>query len=186
LGWKATETLRKDGIDRIRQHNTDQDAPWGRQAYSNWKAKYGVTSVPELRRLKELEQENAKLNRMYAELAFENAAIKDWLGRKLAVLSARRAVAAILVQDHGLSIVAGCRIARLSRAAWFRAPRDRAAAAATVIKASLALVEVSPQWGFCLCRDWLRELGHWWNWKLIYRVCCALGLNLNVAGKSGC
>ena len=39
--------------------------------------------MPELQRLKELEQENAKLKRMYAELALENAAIKDVLRRKL-------------------------------------------------------------------------------------------------------
>ena len=35
-----------------------------------------------LQRLKELEAENAKLKRMYAELALENAAIKDVLSRK--------------------------------------------------------------------------------------------------------
>jgi putative transposase len=40
-------------------------------------------SVSELKRMKELEAENAKLKRMYAELALENAAIKDMLSRKL-------------------------------------------------------------------------------------------------------
>jgi len=38
--------------------------------------------VAELKRLKKLEAENAKLKRMYAELALENAAIKDVLSRK--------------------------------------------------------------------------------------------------------
>jgi putative transposase len=38
--------------------------------------------VAELKRMKELEAENAKLKRMYAELALENAAIKDVLQRK--------------------------------------------------------------------------------------------------------
>lgn len=51
--------------------------------YCNWKSKYGGTSVAELKRLKELEVENAKLKRMYAELALENTAIWDVLGRKL-------------------------------------------------------------------------------------------------------
>lgn len=41
--------------------------------------KEGNVGVPEIRRLRELEQENAKLRRMYAELALENAAIKDVL-----------------------------------------------------------------------------------------------------------
>jgi putative transposase len=39
-------------------------------------------SVPELKRIKELEAENARLKRLYADLALENAAIKDVLSRK--------------------------------------------------------------------------------------------------------
>jgi putative transposase len=39
-------------------------------------------SVNELKRVKELEAENSRLKRMYADLALENAAIKDVLSRK--------------------------------------------------------------------------------------------------------
>jgi len=68
-GVPVAEILRKYGISR--------------PTYFNWKSKYGGAGVPELRRLRELEAENTKLKRMYAELALENAAIKDVLGRKL-------------------------------------------------------------------------------------------------------
>lgn len=51
--------------------------------YYNWKSKYAGVAVSELKRMKELEAENAKLKRMYAELALENTAIKDVLNRKL-------------------------------------------------------------------------------------------------------
>jgi putative transposase len=51
--------------------------------YYRWKSKYAGAGVPELRRLRELEAENAKLKRMYADLALENTAIKDVLSRKL-------------------------------------------------------------------------------------------------------
>lgn len=54
-----------------------------RPTYFLWKSKYGGASVKELTRLKELEQENAKLKRIYAELALENTAIKDVLSRKI-------------------------------------------------------------------------------------------------------
>ena len=54
-----------------------------RATYFNWRAKYGGVSVSELKRMKEFEAENAELKRMYAELALENAAIKDLLSRKL-------------------------------------------------------------------------------------------------------
>jgi putative transposase len=46
-------------------------------------AQYAGAGVPELKRLRELEAENAKLKRMYADLALENTAIKDVLSRKL-------------------------------------------------------------------------------------------------------
>ena len=54
-----------------------------RATFFKWRSKYGGATVSELARLKELEAENAKLKRMYAELALENAAIKDVLSRKL-------------------------------------------------------------------------------------------------------
>ena len=50
--------------------------------YYNWKSKYAGVQVSELNRLRELEAENAKLKRMYADLALENNAIRDVLNRK--------------------------------------------------------------------------------------------------------
>ena len=44
---------------------------------------YAGMSANELKRVKELEAENSRLKRMYADLALENAAIKDVLSRKL-------------------------------------------------------------------------------------------------------
>ena len=54
-----------------------------RATYFNWRSKYGGVTVNELKRMKELEAENSKLKRMYADLALENTAIKDVLSRKL-------------------------------------------------------------------------------------------------------
>ena len=51
--------------------------------YYQWKSKYSGVSANELKRIKDLEAENGKLKRMYAELALENTAIKDVLSRKL-------------------------------------------------------------------------------------------------------
>lgn len=68
-GVALSELTRKHGISRA--------------TYFNWRAKYGGVSVSELKRMKELEAENAKLKRMYAELALENAAIKDLLSRNV-------------------------------------------------------------------------------------------------------
>ena len=68
-GVAVGEIARKHGISKA--------------TYFNWRSRYAGASVSELKKLKELEAENAKLKRMYAELALENAAIKDVLSRKL-------------------------------------------------------------------------------------------------------
>jgi putative transposase len=51
--------------------------------FFNWKAKYGGLSVSELSRIKELEAENARLKRMYAELSLVHHALKDAVEKKL-------------------------------------------------------------------------------------------------------
>ena len=51
--------------------------------FYNWKAKYGGLEVREVRRLKELEAENAKLKKMFAETSMENYALKDLIEKKL-------------------------------------------------------------------------------------------------------
>jgi putative transposase len=50
--------------------------------FYNWKAKYGGMGASDLKRLKELEAENAKLKKMFADLALENDAIRAVLNRK--------------------------------------------------------------------------------------------------------
>ncbi len=68
-GVPVNEVCRKHGIS---------DA-----TYYNWKSKYGGMEASDLRRMKELEQENQKLKRMYADIALENCALKDLIEKKL-------------------------------------------------------------------------------------------------------
>ena len=48
----------------------------------NWKAKYGGLEVSEAKRLRALEEENAKLKRLLADTMLDNAALKDLLSKK--------------------------------------------------------------------------------------------------------
>ena len=50
--------------------------------FYKWKAKYGGMDVSEARRLRALEDENAKLKRMLADAMLDNVALKDLLGKK--------------------------------------------------------------------------------------------------------
>lgn len=68
-GIPVADLLRKHGISKA--------------TFFQWRSKYGGATVADVKRLRELEVDNAKLKRMYAVLALENAAIKDVLSRKL-------------------------------------------------------------------------------------------------------
>ena len=67
-GIKVSDLCRKHGIS---------DA-----TFYNWKSKYGGMKVDELKRLKELEQENARLKRIVANQSLEIDIIKDVLSKK--------------------------------------------------------------------------------------------------------
>jgi len=63
--------------DICREHGVSQ------ATYYQWKAKFGVMESSDIRRLKELEEENTKLKRMFANLSLENEALKDVIAKKL-------------------------------------------------------------------------------------------------------
>ena len=50
-------------------------------SFYKWKSKYGGLEVSEAKRLKALEDENAKLKRLLAEAMLDNAALKDVLSK---------------------------------------------------------------------------------------------------------
>ena len=50
-------------------------------SYYNWKAKYAGMSISELKRLKNLEEENRRLKQMVAEQALDNRVLKDLLSK---------------------------------------------------------------------------------------------------------
>lgn len=51
--------------------------------YYNWKSKYGGMEASDIKRLKEVEDENRKLKQMFADLSLENRALKDIIEKKL-------------------------------------------------------------------------------------------------------
>jgi putative transposase len=67
-GVPVAELCRKHGISAA--------------TYYAWKSKYAGATVSDLTRMRELEAENARLKRMYAELALEAAAMKEVIARK--------------------------------------------------------------------------------------------------------
>lgn len=62
-GLKVEEICRKHGISPA--------------TFYNWKSKYGGLEASNDKRMKELEEENAKLKRMLADMSLENHALKE-------------------------------------------------------------------------------------------------------------
>jgi len=67
----------KKAVDVCREYGISQPTLY------NWKKKYGGMEASDLKRLKELEEENAKLKRMYAELALDHEMAKEIIEKKL-------------------------------------------------------------------------------------------------------
>ena len=52
-------------------------------SFYKWRQRYGGLDVNELKRIKELEEENSRLKRMYANLSLVHEALKDAMAKKL-------------------------------------------------------------------------------------------------------
>ena len=68
-GRQATEIVRELGISE--------------QTFYNWKHKYGGMSVSDVKRLKQLEEENRRLKELVAELSLDNKILKDVVSKNL-------------------------------------------------------------------------------------------------------
>lgn len=67
-GAKTSDLCRQHGISAA--------------TFYNWRSKYGGMDVSEAKRLKQLEEENAKLKRIVAEQALDITMLKDLVGKK--------------------------------------------------------------------------------------------------------
>lgn len=68
-GISVEEVCRKIGISEA--------------TFYNWKKKYGGLGISELRRLKQLEEENSKLKQLVADLSLDKQMLQDVLKKKL-------------------------------------------------------------------------------------------------------
>ncbi len=68
-GVKVSELCRKMGVSEA--------------TFYNWKKKYGGLGVSELRRLKQLEEENSKLKQLVADLSLDKQMLQDIIQKKL-------------------------------------------------------------------------------------------------------
>jgi putative transposase len=73
----------KQGADGVPVADICRKAGISQAIYFKWKKKYDGMSPPEMRRLKQLEDENARLKKIVADLSLDRAMLQDVIRRKL-------------------------------------------------------------------------------------------------------
>ncbi|WP_409997237.1 IS3 family transposase [Bradyrhizobium cosmicum] len=100
-GAKTADLARKHGVSEATLYN--------------WKAKYGGMDVSEAKRLKQLEEENAKLKKLLAEQMLDAAALRELLFKKMVGPAAQREAVAHLQAELGVSERRACSIISADR-----------------------------------------------------------------------
>jgi len=82
--WDAQKAfILKQGADGVPVADICRKAGISQATYFNWKRKYDGLLPNEIRRLKQLEDENAKLRKVVADLTLDKEMLQDALRRKL-------------------------------------------------------------------------------------------------------
>jgi len=117
VGCTVAEVCRKMGISEA--------------TFYNWKKKYGGLGVSELRRLKQLENENARLKRMVADLSLDKQMLQDVVQKSCEASAQARAgelqreLANFLIQPYRVSIRRATAVLQLRQATYFYKPTPR-------------------------------------------------------------
>ncbi len=73
----------KQGADGVPVADICRKAGISQATFFNWKKKFAGLTPPEMRRLKQLEDENAKLRKLVADLSLDREMLQDFIRRKI-------------------------------------------------------------------------------------------------------
>jgi putative transposase len=89
MKMKMTRFSETQIIRLLREHDAGKETKdicrengISRATFYNWKKKYGGMDASQLKKLKELEEENRRLKRMYADISLDHALLKEVLEKK--------------------------------------------------------------------------------------------------------
>ena len=161
-GVKVEEVCRKMGISEA--------------TFYNWKKKYGGLGVPELRRLRQLEDENYRLKQIIADLTLDKQMLQDVLKKKALTPTQLRGLAQSLLDDYRVSIRKACMVLLIYRSLWYYKSVRRDDSVIRSRMREIAMVRV--RYGFWRIFTLLRREGWNDNHKRVHRLYCLEELNL--------
>ncbi|WP_427926459.1 IS3 family transposase [Xanthomonas campestris] len=141
-----------------------------------WRKKFGGLGVAELRRLRQLEEENRKLKQLVADLSLDKVMLQDVLSKKFLRPTQRKTLVGHLVDRYRVGVRRACAVVKQSRSAFYYQPQDNDDAPLLQRIQEIAAVRV--RYGFWRIFVLLRREGWKANHKRVYRLYCQAGLNL--------
>ena len=163
-GTPVKEVIRKMGITE--------------QTFYRWKKKYGGLGTTELRRMKQLEEENRWLKRLVADLSLDKAMLQDVALKKALRPDRRRRLVEHLRQAWDVSERRACGVLRVHRSLYRYQSRadDQAPLRLRIREIAFTRVRYG---GYKRIHVLLRREGWQINHKRVYRLYCLEGLNLH-------
>ncbi|WP_407702708.1 IS3 family transposase [Sulfurivirga caldicuralii] len=149
-----------------------------------WKSKYGGMDVSEAKRLKELEEENAKLKKLLADTMLDNMALKDVLSKKVVSVPAKRQAVEYLQQTWQYSQRKACRLICQERSTLrYKPSLEKLISDQKLANQLKTLAESHPRYGYLMLHAMLVNQGQHINRKRVYRLYRLLGLQVRTARR---
>ncbi|WP_413727629.1 IS3 family transposase [Sodalis sp. RH19] len=143
--------------------------------FFNWKKKFSGMGVAELRRLRQLEDENQRLKRLVADLSLDKEMLQDVLKTKVLKPARMREIVHFLLDAYRVGIRRACQTIPMSRSVYhYRSCRDDRVLTMRIRE----IAETRIRYGCERIHVQLRREGWRVNHKKTHRIYCQEGLNL--------
>ncbi|MFL9151012.1 IS3 family transposase [Escherichia coli] len=160
-GTRVGEVCRKMGISEA--------------TFYNWKKKFAGLGVTELRRLRQLEDENQRLKKLVADLSLDKEMLQEVLKPKVLRPAQKRQAVHFLREAYRISVRRGCGLLMQSRTVYhWQSRRDGRAITLRIRE----IAETRIRYGCPRIHVLLRREGWLINYKKTHRIYCLEGLNL--------
>nr|WP_275445867.1 MULTISPECIES: IS3 family transposase [unclassified Halomonas] len=163
MGTRVGEVCRKMGISE--------------PTFYAWRKKYGGLGPSELRRLKQLEDENRKLKQLVADLSLDKTMFQDPIKKALSA-SRKRQLAKSLIEQFGASTRQACGVLALARSVFYY--RSQVQDQRPLMQRIREITATRVRYGYRRVHELLKREGWEINHKRVYRLYRQAGLSLRL------